>query len=79
MFWNYRIIKHDKKKPVFFAVHEVFYNDKGNVENWTADPIDISGETKKELIAVLGRMTEDLKQPVLIETELLVVKDRVKH
>jgi len=70
MTWNYRIIKHDKTKNVYFAVHEVYYDEKGSVKGWTEDPIDIVGDSKQEILNTLNHMVEDTKQPVLKESEL---------
>ena len=67
---NYRIIQHDTKKPVYFAIHEVFYGDKGKPEGWTAEPIDIVGDSVKEVMQALQHMCSDTKQPVLKESEL---------
>lgn len=74
MNWNYRIIKH--QQPAFFAVHEVFYDDNGKVAGWTADPIDITGETKTELLTSLKQITSDIKQSILEETKLLKTTNR---
>ena len=71
MTWNYRIVKHDTGKTAYFAVHEVFYDDKGKVTNWTADPIDIVGDNKSEVVKTLKQMTSDITTPVLKESELL--------
>ena len=51
MTWNYRIIKHDTSKSVFYAVHEVFYlgKDQGKADTWTVEPIDITGESKDDI------------------------------
>jgi hypothetical protein len=70
MTWNYRIIKLDQTKRGYFAVHEVFYNDKGKITNWTEHPIDITGESKVEIKRILKQMTLDVETPVLIESEL---------
>ena len=55
MSWNYRIIKHSSGNRVYFAVHEVFYDDKGNMEHLTKDPIDIVGDTNQILRASLNK------------------------
>jgi len=70
MTWNYRIIKHDKASPFYFTLHEVYYDDKGKITNWTIEPIDITGETKSEIVKMLKQMSLDSKAPVLKESEL---------
>ena len=71
MTWNYRIIKHDTDKSGHFAVHEVYYDGKGNVEAWTEDPIELIGESKRDIIKDIGYVTAEIKQPILNESELL--------
>lgn len=76
MNWNYRIIHHDTGEHVYFAIHEVFYDEHGKVTNWTTDPIDVSGESKSEVIKTLNRMFEDIeKSEILLESQL----DEVVH
>lgn len=70
MTWNYRIIMHDKSKPKYFAVHEIYYDEKGNIESWTADPINITGDSKQEILKTLKHMIEDTKHSILQESEL---------
>lgn len=71
MTWNYRIIKHDIKTPTYFAIHEVYYDDRGNIDNWTEAPIEIIGESKLDIIKNLKLIARDTEQPVLKESELL--------
>ena len=78
MFWDFRIIKHDTIKPAYFAVHEVYYDDNHQVEAWTEDPIDIVGESKKEILNDIENVFTDIKQPILIESELLRKLQNIK-
>lgn len=71
MTWNHRIIKHDIKKPAYFAIHEVFYEEDGKINGWTQDPIDISGESREEILRILKQISLDIKTPVLNESKLL--------
>ncbi len=71
MTWNYRIIKHDAEKPSYFAVHEVFYNDKGKITSWTENPIDIIGQSNNDIKSILKRIILDIKRPTLKESELV--------
>ena len=65
MTWNYRIIKHQHKNPkdgYWYAVHEVYYDmPEKNSHSWTEEPIDIVGDTKKEVIEILEMMLKDVK------------------
>ena len=71
MTWNYRIIKHNTSKQNHFALHEVFYDDKGKITSWTEQPIDIVGESKADIERALKQMLLDIDTPVLTESELL--------
>ncbi|HUY52958.1 MAG TPA: hypothetical protein VMV24_00050 [Candidatus Dormibacteraeota bacterium] len=71
MTWNYRIIKHDTEKRNYFAIHEVFYDNKGKITSWTENPIDIVGESKTDIKSILKQMVVDIETPTLKESELL--------
>ena len=70
MTWNYRIIHHDKDGHSCFAIHGVFYDDRREITNWTIDPIDLTSESKPELIAILKQMLRDAESEVLVEPHL---------
>lgn len=71
MTWNYRIIQHDGSSPVYYEVHEVFYDEAGKITSWTSDPIDLTGESKSGIDRTLKQISSDCKQPVLSESELI--------
>lgn len=69
MTWNYRIVKCRTKSPIkgrkddiWCGIFEVFYDDKGRPETRTADPIDVTGESGKEVVKVLEMMLADAKK-----------------
>lgn len=66
MIWNYRVIEHDK----FFAIHEVYYNDKGDIAAISEDPIEPSGQTLKELKGDLEYFLQALNRPVLKKNKI---------
>ena len=47
MSWNYRVIRHvDKKtKEVWHAIHEVYYDESGRADSYTADAVYPQCET----------------------------------
>ena len=75
MYWNYRIILHkgvkicwDKNKnfPDTLAIHEVYYDEKGEPTSWTENPIDISGqENIPDIEHLLDTIREALNKPIL--------------
>lgn len=52
-----------------FTLHEVYYDDDGNVKYWSTDPIAAYGETLEELKSDLEHQLKALEKPVLEETE----------
>lgn len=68
MTWNFRLVKRadSKSKRVQYGVHEVFYNDQGKPFTMTEDPVDITGESKKETREYLEMILKDISRfPVL--------------
>lgn len=60
--WNYRIIYHADKQCVdgyLYELHEVFYDDKGQVTCYTAEP-SLTGESKAEIVEELVMMLQDV-------------------
>lgn len=49
--WNYRIVRKQLDTgEESFQVHEVYYNDDGNIFAISEEPISPSGETAAELV-----------------------------
>jgi len=68
MTWNFRLVKHTEPKSgsVWYGVHEVFYNGAGKPWTMTQDPIQVEGESTKELFEYLSLIKRDLRRlPVL--------------
>jgi len=53
MSWNYRIVKHDKTDEIYLQIHEVYYDEKDDIEAYTEDTIHPFGKTREELISDL--------------------------
>ena len=69
--WNYRVIKHDTDENIVYQVHEVYYNDRGEIDGFTEDAVHASGESFEELLSDLDMMVKDAKnRPVLSLKEL---------
>ena len=75
--WNYRVIRsvyecEDGETEECFAVHEVHYDDKGNIKAYSEEPTSFVGETLPELIKGLSTAMLDIRtRKVLDETEIL--------
>ena len=77
MTWNYRIIKEKNKEHLdlddedayFFAIHEVYYDEKEKPITCTVDPVSPSGRSLEELKADMKHYLQALKRPVLEMTD----------
>lgn len=47
--WNYRICRETIDDEFFFSLREVYYDEAGKPNGWTADPIDFAGETWRDV------------------------------
>lgn len=70
MSWNYRIIEFG----THLALHEVYYDKRGKVRGWTAEPAgfisDLAGSSA-EIVDSLARALDDARRrPVLHERDL---------
>ena len=59
MSWNNRIFKRDYYGKTLYEIHEVFYNDDGNICTWTDEPEFGPAETIDELIDWIKMIYED--------------------
>jgi hypothetical protein len=64
--WNYRVVAKDDQ----FAIHEVFYDDAGDVAGCTEDPVFPHGETVEELRDAITRYGEAIDKPPLLFTDI---------
>ena len=68
MTWNFRVVRHTepKSRSVWYGVHEVFYNNAGKPSTMTQEPVQVDGESVKDIVAYLNMIKRDLKRlPVL--------------
>lgn len=64
--WNYRLMRHtDAFGREYFAIHEAYYNDAGEVTAWTEEASFVAGETKDEVRGELERMLRAVDYPVI--------------
>lgn len=73
MSWNYRVIRHvDKKtKEVWHAIHEVYYDESGRADSYTADAVYPQGETLEELREAMLLYVQAMQLPVLDESKVI--------
>lgn len=66
MTWNHRVIKRKYDTgEVFFAIHEVFYDDAGKPTQCTVMPSAILEDSIDDLAITIDRIRECLSKPVL--------------
>jgi len=67
MSWDYRVIENNG----MFTVHEVHYNDKGDITSISEGPMGPSGETLEELKDDTKYFLQALELPVLKKEEIV--------
>ena len=65
MSWNYRVMRRHDVDGYVFAIHEVFYDDAGKPDSWTAEPSWPQGETFRELTEDIANYQRAFQRPVL--------------
>lgn len=63
--WNHRVVKSVEAGDDLFAIHEVHYNDEGEIFGVTENPVVATGGNIEELRETLQRMLRALDTPVL--------------
>lgn len=79
MSWNLRIILREYPDGTkTHGLHEVFYDEMGNVDSYTSEPVDIYFEDLSEVRQYLEWALLATEKPVLIEKELLEMFEKRK-
>ena len=68
MTWNHRVIRTEHEGEYHYSIHEVHYDDAGEIIGWTSDAIEVSAETRDGILWVLDKMKVAVANPVLAET-----------
>lgn len=64
--WNYRLMKHENDKgEIFYGVHEVYYDETGDIEGWSEESVIPMGDSKDELKKTLENLMVSLEKEVL--------------
>ena len=64
--WNYRLMKRENDKgEVFYGVHEVYYDENGDIEGWSEESVTPVGESKDELKKTLTDLVKALDEEIL--------------
>ena len=78
MHWNYRILRHIYKADDWLAVHEVHYDDNGEPNSCTSEPIQIVQDDMEAMRWGLGKIQEALEKPVIDYSYFEGLENRVK-
>jgi hypothetical protein len=73
--WNNRIVKHEKDDTVWYAVHEVFYNENGGINGYTENPITIVGDTVEDVKSQLEMIAKDIEKHEVIDASTVKFED----
>lgn len=65
MGWNHRILAHKDGDEMYFQVHEVYYDDKGKPESYTANGVSVGDDSLEGINLILDQMKECSKKPIL--------------
>jgi len=73
MSWNYRVIRHRRRKTkkldgeTWYAVHEVYYDKKLRPYMVSKEPDGPQGDSVKEILSTLVRMMNDVLRHEVID------------
>lgn len=68
MSWNYRILAQEQENgEIYFQIHEVYYNENGIPDGYTANGVTVGTDSVKGINWILNRMKEATKKPILWE------------
>ena len=68
-YWNYRVVHkyHKKTDDHTYYIHEVYYDDNGNIEGWTKSAVQPMGVTPSELREDIRYFIKAFQKPILAE------------
>lgn len=79
MSWNYRVMRHEINVPQslketrteeekhYFAIHEVYYNEAGQIYAWTKEPVTPQASNFEELLKIQVAMIGDSLNRTVLE------------
>lgn len=70
MTWNFRVIHSKLNGQDMYALHEVYYDEEGNIEMWTQDPLDC-WEDLVDLEGTAKHVLNDIQKFPIVEASTL--------
>ena len=65
MSWNYRVVEEEFENEPYYYIKEVYYDKDGNPELLTEDPVQLDGESVKEIMDDLKLIMKAFQKPIL--------------
>ncbi len=65
MSWNHRILAHKDGDEIYFQIHEVYYDEKGNPNSYAANAVSVGDESIEGINWTLDKMKECVNKPIL--------------
>lgn len=69
MSWNYRVVKTAVDGEESYGIHEVYYDEAGKPQMFSADPCPVYSETLEGLQKEIARFEAALGRPALQESD----------
>tara|TARA_Y100000310_G_scaffold344092_1_gene455089 strand:- start:21288 stop:21533 length:246 start_codon:yes stop_codon:yes gene_type:complete len=78
--WNYRAIRSIHEHPngeteECFALHEVHYDDEGNIKSYSTEPTSFVGEDLSGLIGALNTAILDIRTREVLDEDTMFKKE----
>lgn len=74
--WNYRIIAHEYDDEIEYGIHEVYYDEKGEPQEWSTEPVPFVSDTVEGLQELWSKVRRGLQEPVFVADEFGVIRER---
>lgn len=81
MSWNHRVIKktYQPSGEESYGIHEVYYNENGEIYAYTEEPIRIACETPEALREYIQWCLNACDKPILVDGEVEFAKDELSE
>jgi hypothetical protein len=65
MTWDYKILAHKGRNNILFKIHEVYYDENGNICDYAIVPAIIEGESMDDILFDINGFKRALNESVL--------------
>jgi hypothetical protein len=63
--WDYRLIRREADGEEVTAVHEVYYYQDGGLAGYAAEPVEVEGTSREDVVKRMDRMKQAFLKDVL--------------